>query len=35
MGDVDAELKRIAVLRDKAHALAPDLQPTTGKGAAS
>ena len=35
MRDVDAELKRIAVLRDKAHALAPDLQPTTGKGAAS
>jgi hypothetical protein len=26
--DVDAELKRIGVLRDKAYALAPDLKPT-------
>ncbi len=33
--DVDAELKRIAVLRDKAYALAPELKPATGKGAAS
>src|SRR5918998_1426950 len=32
--DVDAELKRIAVLRDKAYALAPDLKPA-GKGAGS
>jgi GTPase SAR1 family protein len=33
--DVDAELKRIGVLRDKAYALAPDLKAATGKGAAS
>ena len=33
--DVDAELKRISVLRDKAYALAPDLKPAAGKGAAS
>ena len=32
--DVDAELKRIAVLRDKAYALAPDLKPAA-KGAGS
>jgi hypothetical protein len=31
--DVDAELKRIGVLRDKAYALAPDLRPETSKGA--
>jgi len=31
--DVEAELKRIGVLRDKAYALAPDLKPTK-KGAA-
>lgn len=33
--DVDAELKRIGVLRDKAYALAPDLEATSGKGAAA
>ena len=33
--DVDAELKRIGVLRDKAYALAPDLKPAAGKRAAS
>ena len=33
--DVDAELKRIGVLRDKAYVLAPDLKPATRKGAAS
>jgi hypothetical protein len=31
--DVDAELKRIGVLRDKAYALAPELKATTGKDA--
>ncbi|HEX5944924.1 MAG TPA: dynamin family protein [Acidimicrobiales bacterium] len=30
--DVDAELKRIGVLRDKAYALAPDLKPTGKAG---
>jgi hypothetical protein len=30
--DVDAELKRIGVLRDKAYALAPDLRPATRMG---
>jgi hypothetical protein len=29
--DVDAELKRIAVLRDKAHALAPELKAAAGQ----
>jgi hypothetical protein len=33
--DVDAELKRIGVLRDKSYALAPDLKSAAGKGAAS
>jgi Dynamin family len=33
--DVDAELKRIAVLRDKAYVLAPDLEPAARTGAAS
>lgn len=33
--DVDAELKRIGVLRNKAYALAPDLEPTDGTGATS
>jgi hypothetical protein len=29
--DVDAELKRIAVLRDKAYALAPELKVSAGQ----
>jgi hypothetical protein len=33
--DVDAELKRIAVLRDKAYALAPELEPAARTGARS